>query len=113
MCPQLRADKALVWLHGTVKTPPFSADARVESGVLLRRLQRGEALGLPSSRPMPSIGKRCHELRVVDEDITWRLIYRIDVDAIVITNVFKKKTEATPRSVIEVCRQRYRAYDSV
>jgi phage-related protein len=105
--------RVLVWLHGRVKTPPFSADARIESGILLRRLQRGDLLGLPSSRPMPSIGKRFHELRVVDEKVTWRLIYRIDADAIVITCVFKKKTETTPRSVIEACKQRYREYDSV
>ena len=24
--------KPLVWLHGEVKTPPFSADARIEAG---------------------------------------------------------------------------------
>jgi hypothetical protein len=50
------ADKPLVWLHGEIKTPPFSALARIEAGVLLRRLQRGETLRMPQSRPMPSIG---------------------------------------------------------
>ena len=35
-------DKPLVWLRGEIKSPPFSADARLEAGVLLRRLQRGE-----------------------------------------------------------------------
>jgi phage-related protein len=109
----LPPDKVLVWLHVAVRTPPFSGEARIESGVLLRRLQRGESLGPPSSRPMPSIGKRCHELRVVDANVTWRLVYRIDGDAIVISNVFKKKTETTPKSVIDACRQRYREYDSV
>ena len=44
----------LVWLFGEVKTPPFSAEARVEAGFLLRRLQQGETLGLPQSRPMPT-----------------------------------------------------------
>ena len=63
-------EKPLVWLHGEIKTPPFTADARVEAGVLLRRLQRGEGLSLPHSRPMPDIGRRCHELRVPDEDQT-------------------------------------------
>jgi hypothetical protein len=28
------ADKPLVWLHGEVKTPPFSKKARVEAGVM-------------------------------------------------------------------------------
>ena len=45
-------DKPLVWLHGEVRTPPLSAPARLETGVLLRRLQRGEWLGLPQSRPL-------------------------------------------------------------
>ncbi len=57
-----KADKPLLWLHGEVKTPPFSSAARIEAGVLLRRLQRGEAIALPHSRPMPDIGKACHEL---------------------------------------------------
>jgi phage-related protein len=84
------ADRPLVWLHGQIKTPPFSAEARVETGVLLRRLQRGERLSLPHSRPMPSIGLRCHELRIVDAAVTWRIVYRVDADAIVIAVVFSK-----------------------
>ena len=67
---QGRTDKLLVWLHGEIKTPPFTELARVEAGVLLRRLQRGELLGLPHSRPMPAIGQRCHELRVPDKQKT-------------------------------------------
>jgi hypothetical protein len=60
--------KPLVWLHGEVKSPPFSKNARLEAGFLLRRLQAGEKLGLPFSRPMPTIGNRCHELRINDEN---------------------------------------------
>lgn len=104
-------DKPLVWLHGEVKTPPMCRSARIETGVLLRRLQRGERPGMPHSRPMPAIGKRCHELRIVDRDATWRLIYRIDTDAIVIVEVFSKKTQATPKAVIDACRRRLRLYD--
>ena len=74
-------DKPLIWLHGEIKTPPFSQAARLEAGFLLRKLQRGESLSLPHSRPMPAIGPRCHELRVTDKRKTWRVIYRIDADA--------------------------------
>jgi phage-related protein len=105
------ADKPLVWLHGEIRTPPFSAEARIEAGVLLRRLQRGEALSLPQSRPLPGIGPRCHELRVPDAAASWRIVYRTDADAIVIAEVFSKTTQATPRRVIETCRRRFRAYD--
>lgn len=104
--------KPLVWLRGEVKTPPFSSEARVEAGILLRRLQEGEQLSLPHSRPMPSIGPRCHELRVVDEDVTWRIIYRTDADAIIIVGVFAKKTQRTPPDVISNCRRRLREYDN-
>jgi len=107
------ADKPLVWLHGEVKTPPFSAAARVEAGVLLRRLQRGEKIGLPHSRPMATIGPRCHELRLVDVGAAWRLVYRLDPDAVVIAAVFRKKTAATPKTVLDACRRRLRAYDAV
>jgi len=104
-------DKPLVWLHGEVRTPPFSQAARLEAGFLLRRLQRGETLSMPHSRPMPSIGARCHELRVNDQNSTWRLVYRIDDDAIVILEVFNGKTAKTPPRVIAACRRRMKAYD--
>jgi phage-related protein len=104
-------DKPLVWLRGEIKTPPFSPAARIEAGVLLRRLQRGEQLSIPHSRPMPSIGPRCHELRINDADATWRIIYRIDADAIIIGEVFSKKTGKTPKAVIDTCKRRFRNYD--
>lgn len=104
-------DKPLVWLHGEIKTPPFSLEARIEAGMLLRRLQGGESIGLPHSRPMPLIGKRCHELRIHDEDVTWRIVYRTDADAIVIGEVFPKKTGRTPKKVIDVCKRRFKKYD--
>jgi phage-related protein len=102
--------KPLVWLHGEIRTPPFSGEARVEAGTLLRRLQEGELLGMPHSRPMPSIGPRCHELRVRDENRNWRIVYRLDADAILILDVFAKTTQQTPRSVIDDCRRRLRRY---
>jgi len=37
-------DKPLAWLRGEVKSPPFSQKARLEAGLLLRLLQRGEPL---------------------------------------------------------------------
>ena len=106
------SDKPLVWLRGEVRTPPFSKAARLEAGLLLRSLQRGENLSLPQSRPMPSIGPRCHELRIIDEHGNWRIVYRIDQDAIVILDVFEKKTNRTPHHVIEVCKKRLKDYDS-
>jgi phage-related protein len=66
---------------------------------------------MPDSRPMPTIGHRCHEIRVSDKDSWWRVIYRTDQDAILIGDVFQKKRSNTPQSVIENCRRRFRKYD--
>ena len=104
-------DKPLFWLQAGVKSPPFSVAARIEVGYQLRRLQQGEKLRMPLSRPMAALGKRCHELRVTDGHVTWRLIYRIDHDAIVLVEVFNKKTAKTPKQVINVCKSRLREYD--
>jgi phage-related protein len=105
-------DKPLVWLQGMVHSPPFSDEARIEAGYFLRLLQKGWKLSLPHSRPMPSIGRNCHELRIKDRNKNWRIIYRIDNDAIIIIEVFEKKTEQTPQGVIKTCQKRLSEYDS-
>ena len=104
-------DKPLAWLHGAIAVPPMSADAKREAGYLLRRIQQGEMLSLPVSRPMPDIGPRCHELRIADADRIWRILYRIDDDAMLILDVFQKSTRTTPKSVIKSCQARLSEYD--
>ena len=104
--------KPLVWIAGEIKSPPFSPEGRQRAGLLLRALQEGHRLRMPASRPMPSIGNRVHELRVPDGEVTWRIVYRIDPDAILVIDVFAKKTERTNRTVIVRARQRIRRYDS-
>ena len=105
--------KELIILHGEIKTPPLSREVRREAGYLLRRLQDGELLGMPHARPMPGIGKQCYELRLNDAGKTWRMIYRIDSDAVIIAEVFCKKTRTTPDTVIQECRKRLKHYDSI
>jgi phage-related protein len=61
---------------------------------------------------MPSVGIRCHELRVNDSTGHWRLICRTDSDAIVIAEVFSKKSQVTPKPVVDVCRKRLKDYDN-
>jgi phage-related protein len=105
------ARKQLLFLAGSIKTPPFSATARREAGHLLERLQDGEALSLPHSRPLPSLGPRCHELRVNDVESTWRILYRVDPDVVLVGEVFPKKTRTIPRRVLETCKRRFALYD--
>jgi phage-related protein len=82
-----------------------------EAGILLRRLQRGERIRLPQARPMPSIAPRCVELRVQDHEHTWRIVCRVDRDAVIIAEVFSKKSQKTPQRVIDNCRRRLQLYD--
>ena len=108
-----QADKPLVWMEGEIKTPPFSGEARIEAGMLLRRLQRGENIGLPHSRPMPGIESRCHELRIRDETKNWRIFYHISADAVVILEVFNKTTQKTPQAIFDNCKRRLKIYQSI
>ncbi len=105
-------DKSLVWLHGEIKTPPVSQAARLETGFLLRKLQKGEKLSMPHSRPMPSVGAGCHELRIRDQNLEWRIMYHIAANAIVILEVFEKKTRQTPQRAIDDCKRRLRAFET-
>lgn len=110
--PMMRLSRReLVILAGEIQSPPMSEVAREEAGRLLRRVQRGLPVEMPHSRPMPTIGERVHELRVNDEHQTWRIIYRTDPAAIVVAEVFSKRTPQTPLPVIRTCQRRYRAID--
>lgn len=79
----------------------------------MRRLQEGIAISLPHSRPMPGIGRGCHELRIPDENRTWRIVYYVDALAVVVLEVFAKTTSQTPQVVIDVCKARLKRYKSI
>lgn len=99
-----RNDKPLVWLKGEVKSPALGT-----------RAHRGRlSAQAPAARRAPFASTiQANELRIQDEGGTWRIVYRLDRDAIVIAEVFQKKTQATPRNVIENCKQRLRQYDEL
>ena len=62
---------------------------------------------------MADIGAGCHELRIVDGSLNWRIMYHIATDAIVILDVFVKKTTATPKFAIAECRKRLAEFQRV
>ena len=104
--------KDLVFLVG-VNAPPLTSQGRREAGYYLNRVQEGEMLSLPVSRPMPSIGPRVHELRLSDEAGDWRVVYRTDPDEVVVVDVFKKTTRKTQHEDIARCRKRLKDYDAL
>jgi phage-related protein len=62
---------------------------------------------------MPTIGPRCHELRIADHEQgkIWRIVYRLDSDAIVVADTFPKKTRSTPATAILRASRRLQRYD--
>ncbi len=106
-----RKRKPVVWLHGEIKTPPFTEEGRKEAGDLLRLLQEGMRLGMPQAEPLSIVGPRCGGLRVRDGEHNWRIMYRVDSDAILILDVYAKKTRKIPQEVIDRCQKRLKEYD--
>jgi hypothetical protein len=80
----------------------FQPENAFQAGYLPWRLQRGERLSMPESRPKVSVhaATSCAPTN-----------YRIDPDSAVVLEVLKKKTPATPKSVVDVCRRRLTDYD--
>ena len=103
----------LAWLHGKIATPPFTAAARKEAGDLLRLLQEGERLAMPQAEPLPIVGPRCGALRIRDEGHNWRIMYRVDSDAVLVLEVYAKKTRTIPNEVIHRCKTRLKHYDEI
>jgi len=79
--------------------------------MLLRYLQNGIPIGMPQAEPLPIVGPRCGAIRVRDVQHNWRIMYRMDIDAIVIVEVYDKKTKKIPEEVIARCQQRLNLYD--
>ena len=113
MARQRRERKRLAWLHGAIKSPPFSDAARREAGYLLGLLQAGAVLGMPQAELLPAVGPRCGALRVRDGDHHWRIMYRLDTDAVLIVAVYAKKTRKIPQEVMDRCRKRLSDYDAI
>lgn len=104
--------KPVVWLHGEIKTPPFTEAGRWEAGELLRALQQGEMPSMPHAEPLPVVGPGCGSLRVRDGGHNWRIVYRLDADAVIVLEVYAKKTARIPQEIIGRCRRRLRDYDA-
>ncbi len=82
---------------------------RVELADLLTLLTAGHTIGMPASRPMPSVAPGVHELRIKERSGQYRAFYFTkQADAVLVFHAFKKKTQATPKHEIMVARERLR-----
>lgn len=99
--------KPLTFLGDALKAlRSFPEDARQEAGYQLDKVQQGEQ---PDDfKPMPTIGKGVEEIRVWDENGTFRVVYTARlVDAVYVLHAFQKKTQTTSKQDIETAKQRY------
>ena len=110
-----RREKLLAWARGAepISSPPMPAQARIDAGYLLRLVQWGHKLGPPISEPMTDIGPGCHELRLTADKSEWRVFYHVGDELVLVLGVFHKKTQATPKRWLQICRQRLRLFREV
>lgn len=82
-------------------------DVRGDLADALALLEEGCLLSMPLSRPMPSIGRGVHELRLRDRSGVYRVVYWIQMEQkIYLIHAFSKKSQKTPTRAIELCRKR-------
>jgi phage-related protein len=105
--------KPLVWLSGEVKTRSQQLTRLHSTFSREGWLQEGQVLSMPHAEPLPTVGPRCGALRVRDAGQNWRIMYRIDKDAVVILEVYGKKTQKIPDEVIDRCKDRLKKYDAI
>jgi phage-related protein len=101
--------RPVVWI-ADINTAGLGKDGRRETAGLIDDLQEGILLRLPHSRPMPSIGERCHELRIRELGHRWRILYHLGYGEIVILSMFDKKQRKTPKREIQLAKRRLRLY---
>lgn len=71
------------------------------------KLRIGITLSMPLSRPMPSLGRGVHELRLSDRSGQYRIIYvLIKGAAIYMVHAFHKKTQETSLKNIDTILRR-------
>jgi phage-related protein len=76
-------------------------------GEAILDLQNGKRIGMPLSRPMPSVAPGVHELRVRDAAGIYRAFYMVkSMHGVLIFHAFEKRTQQTPRSEIDLGARR-------
>jgi phage-related protein len=85
----------------------FPKEVRVRLGRGLFRLQMGELVGMPNSRPVRAVAVGVSELRVKTQDGSYRTFYYTATQrGILVFHAFVKKTQQTPAMEIELARKR-------
>ena len=85
----------------------FPEAMRKELGKAILDLQKGHTLGMPLSRPMPTVASGVEELRMRDRTGIYRTFYFTkSLRGILLFHAFVKKTQKTSLHDIELGRKR-------
>ncbi|MGE0822258.1 MAG: type II toxin-antitoxin system RelE/ParE family toxin [Candidatus Binatia bacterium] len=85
----------------------FPEEIRGDLADALARLDAGQGLAMPLSRPMPIIGNGVHELRLKDRSGAYRVFYALPGAGVMyVLHALQKKTRTTPKSNLDVARKR-------
>jgi phage-related protein len=85
----------------------FPDDVRRELGKAIFDLQKGDSLGMPVSRPMPSVAPGVAELRIRDRHGIYRAFYySLSPRGILVFHAFVKKSQATPGHDLDLGKRR-------
>ncbi len=85
----------------------FPEDIREDLADMLARLDAGIMLSMPISRPMSSVGRGVHELRLKDRSGIYRVLYvLVRQGDIWLVHAFKKKTQHIPQQNIDLAKKR-------
>ncbi len=104
----------IVFLNQARKELERTPQAIVQDVIsLLEELAKGRSLGMPISRPLPSIAKGLHELRLSDRAGEFRVFYVIRVgDAIYILHVAHKKSRTASAQTVALVKARLKEIES-
>jgi len=85
----------------------FPAEVRKELGKAIWDMQNGDILGMPLSRPLPSLERGAAELRLRDKSGIYRVLYFTrSLKGVLVFHAFVKKSEAIPKHEIDLARKR-------
>ena len=100
--------KEVRWHEHALRTiREFPERVRKDLGKAIFDLQCGASVGMPLSRPMPSVGAGVAELRVRDASGAYRVFYCTKTAKnIFVFHAFAKKSQATPKREIELAKRR-------
>ena len=91
----------------------FPDEIRGDLADALARLDAGLMLSLPLSRPMPTIGRGVHELRLRNRSGVYRVVYALGARGVVhVLHAFKKTTQAISGRNLELARTRLKGVRS-